>query len=145
MAMMSGRFGLGKNLGPVPQGKRRVWVHAPSRWANFDHFAGDRRPRDQAAPATEVVLTVTTSTAFALANEAECQVLDDQPFRSISGSSPVAHGSASAGPLGADGGRDVAGAYHQAAMRRCRICWQCTAFQTARGGRYREFMPLAVR
>ena len=79
MAMMRGRFGLGRDLGfPLP-GTRRVWVHAVS--------VGELQAitpiiEDLAkAPNTEVVLTVTTSTAYALANERLKNVcIDIRPF-----------------------------------------------------------------
>lgn len=67
MAMMKGRFGFGKHLGiPLP-GVRRIWVHAVSVG---ELQAIDPIIRELAKkPDTEIVLTVTTSTAYALASE----------------------------------------------------------------------------
>ena len=79
MAMMSGRFGMGKNLGfPLP-GTRRIWVHAVSVG---ELQAIDPIVRELAkAPDTEVVLTVTTSTAYAMANDKLKSVCADiRPF-----------------------------------------------------------------
>jgi 3-deoxy-D-manno-octulosonic-acid transferase len=79
MAMMKGRFGLGRHLGiPLP-GTRRIWVHAVSVG---ELQAIDPVIRDLAArEGTEVVLTVTTSTAYALAQSKLATVCADiRPF-----------------------------------------------------------------
>jgi 3-deoxy-D-manno-octulosonic-acid transferase len=79
MAMMRGRFGLGKNLGfPLP-GTRRIWVHAVS----VGELQAIKPVIEDLArmPDTEVVLTVTTSTAYALANDKLKTVcVDIRPF-----------------------------------------------------------------
>ncbi|HNX04823.1 MAG TPA: glycosyltransferase N-terminal domain-containing protein, partial [Opitutales bacterium] len=67
MAMMKGRFGCGRHLGiPLP-GTRRIWIHAVSvgELQAIDPIIRELAKKE----GTEVVLTVTTSTAFALANE----------------------------------------------------------------------------
>lgn len=79
MAMMRGRFGLGKALGyPLP-GVRRVWVHAVSvgELQAITPIIQDLAKQTD----TEVVLTVTTSTAYALANDKLKSVcVDIRPF-----------------------------------------------------------------
>ena len=79
MAMMRGRFGMGKNLGfPLP-GTRRIWVHAVSvgELQAIAPVIGELSKM----PDSEVVLTVTTSTAYALANSKFRDVCADiRPF-----------------------------------------------------------------
>jgi 3-deoxy-D-manno-octulosonic-acid transferase len=79
MPMMRGRFGLGKCLGfPLP-GTRRIWVHAVSV-GELQAIAPIIETLAK-MPDTEVVLTVTTSTAYALANERLKSVCTDiRPF-----------------------------------------------------------------
>jgi 3-deoxy-D-manno-octulosonic-acid transferase len=76
---MKGRIGLGKSLGyPLP-GTRRIWVHAVSvgELQAITPIVEDLAKK----PDTEVVLTVTTSTAYKLANEKLKNVCKDiRPF-----------------------------------------------------------------
>ncbi len=77
--MMRGRFGLGKDLGPAKAGVKRVWVHAVSvgeLQAIMPIVEALCRRMDR-----QVVLTVTTSTAYSLARQklgGTC--LDIRPF-----------------------------------------------------------------
>lgn len=79
MEMMRGRFGLGRDLGRPGEGLRRVWVHAVSvgeLQAIMPIVESLCKRMD-----TQVVLTVTTSTAYAIARQklgATC--LDIRPF-----------------------------------------------------------------
>jgi 3-deoxy-D-manno-octulosonic-acid transferase len=79
MAMMRGRFGLGKYLGPALPGRHRVWIHAVSvgeLQAIIPIVESLCKRLD-----TQVVLTVTTSTAYALAlQKLKATCLDIRPF-----------------------------------------------------------------
>jgi 3-deoxy-D-manno-octulosonic-acid transferase len=143
MAMMSGRFGLGKNLGPVPQGKRRVWVHAVSvgELQAITPVIEDLVKR----PDTEVVLTVTTSTAFALANEKlKAKVLDVRPF-------PLDFWLFARGAwkrirpdlLVLMEGEMWPECLHQAAMRKVPVLLANARLSDRSWRRYQKFMPLA--